>query len=245
MRRRPALIGLLLTSCFFPSEGDPRPGTSTSESSSGDDAPTSTSDPIDSSDGSGGSGQSDEAGSGSSPATSGTTSTGAESTGESTGRESTGTEATGTESGAESTGETTEIGDASECPGFSTSWCIQERTLGQETRCLAVPEAGLCVGPIIRYGGADEGIPAPQVQNDPNLEASLLAWCEQLGFGELVEFEIGDRECEPPWSGRVWWCEGYDEPGPHWCDVLDGFWMADAGLGFHTCTDVVLSIRCA
>ena len=47
-------------------------------------------------------------------------------------------------------------------------------------------------------------------------------WCKQLGFSVMLAVEFGPRDC----IGGVSWCEGYDEPGPHWCDWKDGYWRS-------------------
>ena len=70
--------------------------------------------------------------------------------------------------------------------------------------------------------------------NSEDFELAIDQWCTQIVQGALnytfpnfyeyhgsvsyITFTSGDSE------GSVYWCEGFDEPGPHWCDIQDGYW---------------------
>ena len=93
----------------------------------------------------------------------------------------------------------------------------------------------VCTSPIIMYGNTRGG--RPMIRNPSNTEDIDLAinqWCTQIVQGALnytfpnfyeyhgsisyISFTPEDSE------GSVYWCEGFDEPGPHWCDIQDGYW---------------------
>lgn len=71
----------------------------------------------------------------------------------------------------------------------------------------------------------------------------LDEFCAQLGFEGFGGVTYGLRPCLAP-AGAVWWCSGYDEPGWHWCDYSDGYWLGQS-LDFHACDDeVIASLTC-
>ena len=67
-----------------------------------------------------------------------------------------------------------------------------------------------------------------------DFELAIDQWCTQIVQGALnytfpnfyeyhgsvsyISYTPEDSE------GSVYWCEGFDEPGPHWCDIQDGYW---------------------
>jgi len=185
----------------------------------------------------------------------GTSSAGTSSAGTSSaGTSSAGTSSAGTSSagtGDTSSGDTSS-GDTSsgattgqpipECAGFSTEWCLQLGTDEQYTRCAFVDLGNRrCNGPEIRYGSTAGGVPTVNPVND------YPAYCGQIGLpsgpGEVV-ISKGQGDCSAP-AGALFWCEGVDEPGPHWCDRGGDWSWKDGTLDDHVCLDdVILAIEC-
>ena len=128
---------------------------------------------------------------------------------------------------------------------FSTDYCEQAGTNGQETRCGSVTNSGTtCNLPEIRYGSTEGGIPAVAdafVATGLNgYEPDLDAWCKQLGFMSFGSVEFEFLSCGPP-QGRVFWCStGTVSPGvPHWCDgdLANSDWK-DGTLTNHICNPI-------
>ena len=93
----------------------------------------------------------------------------------------------------------------------------------------------VCISPIILYGNTRGGRPMRgNPFNSDDFELAIDQWCTQIVQGALnytfpnfyeyhgsvsyISFTPEDSE------GSVYWCEGFDEPGPHWCDIQDGYW---------------------
>ncbi len=123
---------------------------------------------------------------------------------------------------------------------FSTSDVVQQGTqYNQSTRCDAVSNGGYtCTNPTITYGNVTTGVPAQHSNNN------LALWCQQLGCSSFVSVTYGNRSYTAPW-GKLFWCSGYDENNPHWCDWQDGYWY-NQSLGNHPSPDgnAIVSITC-
>jgi hypothetical protein len=96
-----------------------------------------------------------------------------------------------------------------------------------------------CVNPLIRYGNVPDGVPAMHVNDD------FPTWCKQLGCKGYVanSVQYGTRSFLAPF-GKLFWCTGYDEAAPKWCDWQDGTWY-NQQLDYHTASnDAITSITC-
>ena len=121
---------------------------------------------------------------------------------------------------------------------WDRTWCRQEGTMDQFTKCESVSSNGLtCHNPEIRYGTTEGGIPTEHSSN--NYEE----WCIQLGFsGYSGQVKFGTRVVEKP-KGNLFWCSSYDENNPHWCDWQDGNWHNQV-LDYQNGSNCVTSITC-
>ncbi len=131
--------------------------------------------------------------------------------------------------------------EAPQCGGnFTTSWCPQNGTKEQFTRCESVTNGNkTCNNPFVKYGTLEGGVPASHGGNDFN------AWCTQLGFaGFGGQVSYGSRTCDAP-QGKLFGCTSYDENVWHWCDWQDGNWYSQV-LDYHMCNDMqeITSITC-
>lgn len=132
------------------------------------------------------------------------------------------------------------IPDGCDCTGFQTTWCYQQGTMEQFTRCESVTNGGLtCNNPEIKYGFLEGGIPR---QNGGN---NYDTWCQQLGFVQYGnQISYGTRDVAAP-RGVVFGCTSYDENTWHWCDWSEGFWY-NQSLDYHpTASTDITSITCS
>lgn len=109
----------------------------------------------------------------------------------------------------------------------------------QFTSCQSIANNGFtCNNPLIRYGNVPDGIPAQHGNDD------FPAWCKQLGCKGFVNVTYGNRDYTKPY-GKLFWCSGYDENTPHWCDWQDGFWL-NQQLDYHPAQDgqAITQITC-
>ena len=116
---------------------------------------------------------------------------------------------------------------------FTTSWCPQMGTMDQFTKCESVGALGKrCVNPTIRYGSNDGGIPQGSGTAE-QIQAAITVWCQQLGFTQWWQYELGYRECDAP-LGPVVWASMFDETGAHWSEGIsngnDGYWHGPGKL---------------
>jgi Stigma-specific protein, Stig1 len=127
-------------------------------------------------------------------------------------------------------------------PGCFKVGDVLQQGLGraQYTRCAQVLNNGYtCVNPGISYGNNFDGIPGMDVNNNYD------AWCKQLGCNgySFNSVQYGVRDYAAPF-GKVYWCSGFDDNAPHWCDKQDGFWY-NSPLDFHPFTaDAIVQITC-
>jgi len=99
-------------------------------------------------------------------------------------------------------------------------WCYQKGTKHQYTKCKSVSKDGkTCYLPEIRYGSTVGGRPAKHSNNN------ILQWCKQLfptSTGGTATYS-NSRKLNTG-KGAVFWCNGHDESGYHWCDNWNGVW---------------------
>ena len=108
-------------------------------------------------------------------------------------------------------------------------WCYQKGTKQQYTKCKSVSKDGkTCYLPEIRYGSTVGGRPVNRIFYSNH----ILQWCKQLfptstrgtaTYSSSKKLNIG--------KGSLFWCNGYDESGYHWCDNNDGRWK-DSSLDY-------------
>ena len=91
-----------------------------------------------------------------------------------------------------------------------------------------------CISPIILYGNTRGGRPMNANPYSKTEDIVIDQWCTQIvqgalnyTFSNLYEYhgDVSYMYFTPDdTEGSVYWCEGFDEPGPHWCDIQDGYW---------------------